>query len=185
MTSEDTPLKSPTVTHDTFVIEQIYEASVTKVFRAWADPVRKAVGSPARPTALGHGYQLDFWVGGLEVLRSGPAGGPLYTYTAEFRDIIDEQRIVAATDMLADGPRISVTLVTLEFHRLGSATRLVLTEQGAYLDGKEDFRPKEKRGRVPFSIRWARHSQAARNNQVPSERGELDATGGIVHIHQS
>lgn len=137
MTSEDTPLKSPTVTHDTFVIEQIYEASVTKVFRAWADPVRKARWFAGSADALGHGYQLDFWVGGLEVLRSGPAGGPLYTYTAEFRDIIDEQRIVAATDMLADETRISVTLVTLEFHRLGSATRLVLTEQGAYLDGKE------------------------------------------------
>jgi hypothetical protein len=42
-------------------------------------------------------------VGGREILRSGGAGGLLYTYTAEFRDIIEEQRIVSATDMLAAG----------------------------------------------------------------------------------
>jgi uncharacterized protein YndB with AHSA1/START domain len=130
-------MKPPTVTHHTFVIERIYESSVNKVFRAWADPVRKARWFAGSADALGHAYQLDFSVGGREVLRSGPAGGPLYTYTAEFRDIINEQRIVAATDMLADETRISVTLVTLEFQGSGDATRLVLTEQGAYLDGKE------------------------------------------------
>lgn len=130
-------MKPPTVTHATFVIERIYESSVTKVFRAWADPVRKARWFAGSADMLGRGYQLDFRVGGREVLRSGPAGGPLYTYNAEFRDIIDEQRIVAATDMLADEARISVTLLTLEFHPSGNTTKLLLTEQGAYLDGKE------------------------------------------------
>jgi uncharacterized protein YndB with AHSA1/START domain len=133
-----------TVAHDTFVIERIYESSVTKVFRAWADPALKARWFAGSADALRDGYQLDFRVGGREVLRSGPAGGPLYTYTAEFRDIVDEQRIVAATDMLADETRISVTQVTVEFHRSGNATRLVLTEQGAYLDGEETPTQREK-----------------------------------------
>ncbi len=126
-----------TVTHDTFVIERTYDAPVATVFRAWADPKRKARWFAGSADALAAGYELDFRVGGREVNRGGPPGGPVYTYDAEFRDIVAEQRIVWTTEMLADGTRISVTVATVEFHRSGESTRLVLTEQGAYLDGHE------------------------------------------------
>jgi uncharacterized protein YndB with AHSA1/START domain len=126
-----------TVTHDTFVIERGYDAPVAAVFRAWADPKRKARWFAGSLDALGNGYELDFRVGGREVNRGGPPDGPVYTYTAEFRDIVEGQRIVSTTEMVADGTRISVTIATVEFHEAGGTTRLVLTEQGAYLDGHE------------------------------------------------
>jgi uncharacterized protein YndB with AHSA1/START domain len=124
-----------TVTHDTFVIERSYDAPVAAVFRAFADPKRKARWYAGSVEALGNGYELDFRVGGREVNHGGPPGGPLYTYSAEFRDIVVGRRIVSTTEMLADRTRISVTVATVEFHEVGETTRLVLTEQGAYLDG--------------------------------------------------
>lgn len=39
--------------------------------------------------------------------------------------------------MLVDDSRISVTVATIEFHGSNSATQLVLTEQGVFLDGHE------------------------------------------------
>lgn len=126
-----------TVTHDTFVIERTYDSSVAKVFRAWADPARKARWFAGTVDALGSGYELDFRVGGLEVNRSGPPGGPVYTYTAEFRDIVTDKRIVSTTEMLVDRTRISVTIATAEFCGSGNTTQLIFTEQGAFLDGHE------------------------------------------------
>ena len=83
-----------TVTHDTFVIVRTYDSPVAKVFQAWADPKRKARWFAGSADALGNGYELDFQVGGREVNRGGPPDGPVYTYSAEFRDIVIDQRIV-------------------------------------------------------------------------------------------
>jgi uncharacterized protein YndB with AHSA1/START domain len=133
-----------TVTHDTFVIVRTYAAPVANVYRAWADPRRKARWYAGSVDALGNGYELDFSVGGFEVNRGGPPGGPVYTYTAQFRDIVVEERIVSTTEMFADSTRISVTLATVEFHESAGATELVLTEQGAYLDGHETAAQREE-----------------------------------------
>jgi len=43
------------VTHDTFVIRRTYDSPVANVFRAWADPNRKLVGSRAPPPLLAMG----------------------------------------------------------------------------------------------------------------------------------
>lgn len=136
-------MAAPTVTHDTFVIERTYGSPVAKVFRAWADPERKARWFAGSADALGDSYTLDFRVGGHEVNRGGPPDGLVYTYTAEFRDIVPDTRIVATTEMLAGETRISVTLATVEFHESDAGTRLVLTEQGAYLDGHETAADRE------------------------------------------
>src|SRR5271170_7138569 len=104
-----------TVAHETFVIERIYDVPVTQVFRAWADPLLKARWFAGSAEALGAGYELDFRVGGHEVNRGGPPGGPVYTYSAEFRDIIAEQRIVYTYEMYADETRISVSVATVLF----------------------------------------------------------------------
>jgi uncharacterized protein YndB with AHSA1/START domain len=76
-----------TVSHDTFVIERTYEVPVAQLFRAWADPELKARWFAGSADALGAGYELDFRVGGREVNRAGPPGGPVYRYESEFRDI--------------------------------------------------------------------------------------------------
>jgi uncharacterized protein YndB with AHSA1/START domain len=133
-----------TVAHDTFVIERTYNVPVTQVFQAWADPILKARWFAGSADALDAGYELDFRVGGREVNRGGPPGGPVYTYESQFRDIIPEQRIVYTYEMFADEKRISVSVATVQFHSQGAMARLVLTEQGVYLDGYDTVAQREE-----------------------------------------
>ena len=133
-----------TVAHDTFVIERIYNVPVAQTFRAWADPVLKARWFAGSAAALGAGYELDFRVGGREVNRGGPPGGPVYTFESEFRDIIPEQRIVYTNEMYADETRISVSVATVQFRGQGATTQLVLTEQGVFLDGHDTVAQREE-----------------------------------------
>jgi uncharacterized protein YndB with AHSA1/START domain len=132
------------VAHDTFVIERIYSVPVAQTFRAWADPVLKARWFAGSAEALGAGYELDFRVGGREVNRGGPPGGPVYTFESEFRDIVPEQRIVYTNEMYADETRISVSLATVQFHGHEATTQLVLTEQGVFLDGHDTVAQREE-----------------------------------------
>jgi uncharacterized protein YndB with AHSA1/START domain len=133
-----------TVAHDTFVVERTYDAPVAQVFRAWADPILKARWFAGSADALGAGYELDFRVGGREVNRGGPPGGPAYTYESQFRDIVPERRIVYTYEMWADEARISVSVATAQFHSQDSTTRLVLTEQGVFLDGHDTVAQREE-----------------------------------------
>jgi len=133
-----------TVAHETFVIERTYNVPVAQIFRAWADPVLKARWFAGSAEALGAGYELDFRVGGREVNRGGPPGGPIYTYESQFNDIIPEQRIVYTYEMYADETRISVSVATVQFRRQEATTQLVLTEQGVFLDGHDTAAQREE-----------------------------------------
>jgi uncharacterized protein YndB with AHSA1/START domain len=133
-----------TVAHDTFVIERIYPVPVTQVFGAWAEPVLKARWFAGSADALGAGYDLDFRVGGREVNRAGPPGGPVYKYQSEFHDIIPEQRIIYTYEMYADETRISVSVATVQFRSRDATTQLVLTEQGVFLDGHDTAAQREE-----------------------------------------
>jgi uncharacterized protein YndB with AHSA1/START domain len=135
---------TPSTTHDTFVIVRTYDAPVATVFRAWADPRRKARWFAGAADALGDSYELDFRVGGREVNRGGPPGGPVYAYLSQFRDIVDDQRIVYTYEMTADDARISVSVATVEFSESGGTTQLVLTEQGVFLDGHDTAAQREE-----------------------------------------
>jgi uncharacterized protein YndB with AHSA1/START domain len=122
------------VEHATFVVERTYEVSPERAFAAWADPEAKArwfVGSDAH-------LELDFRVGGRERHRGTAPDGSAYSYEALFQDIVPGQRIVYTYDMPLHEPRISVSLARVEFTPEGDGdTRLVFTEQGAFLDGHE------------------------------------------------
>jgi len=133
-----------TVAHDTFVIERTYNVPVAQVFRAWADPMLKARWFAGSADALEAGYELDFRVGGREVNRGGPPGGPVYTYESQFRDIVPEQRIVYTYEMFADENRISVSVATVQFRSRVVTTQLVLTEQGVFLDGHDTVVQREE-----------------------------------------
>jgi uncharacterized protein YndB with AHSA1/START domain len=133
-----------TTTHDTFVIARTYDAPVADVFGAWADPERKARWFAGTVDALGNGYELDFQVGGRESNSGGPPGGPVYTYAAQIRDIVVDQRIVYTYEMFADDSRMSVSVATVEFHESGGSTQLVLTEQGVFLDGHDTSAQREE-----------------------------------------
>ena len=61
--------------------------------------------------------------------------GRAFKYDAIYQDIVDDRRIVASYDVRIDGQRVSVSLMTIELAHIPDGTRLVLTEQGAFLDG--------------------------------------------------
>lgn len=126
-----------TVTHAIFTIERTYDASAARVFTAWADPAIKRRWF-AGPDEVGAGeHELDFRVGGREINRGGPPGGPVYTFEGRYQDIVPERRIVYTYDMYLDETRISVSLATVEFEPGDTGTRLIFTEQGAFLDGAD------------------------------------------------
>jgi uncharacterized protein YndB with AHSA1/START domain len=137
-------MTTSTVSLDTFVIERTYDVPVTTVFGAWADPRRKARWFAGSADALGAGYELDFRVGGRETSLGGPPGGPIYRYESEFRDIVPEQRIIYTYEMYADETRLSVSVATVQFLAEGDrSTRLVLSEQGVFLDGHDTSAQRE------------------------------------------
>lgn len=121
------------IEHGALVVERVYDAAPGRVFAAWSDPRAKArwySGSAGD-------YELDFRVGGWERHSGMLPDGREYAYQALFWDIVPGLRIVYTYDMLLDGVRISVSVATAEFKPERDGTRLVFTEQGAFLDGHE------------------------------------------------
>jgi uncharacterized protein YndB with AHSA1/START domain len=123
------------VTHATFVIERTYDASPARVFAAWATPEAKGRWFVGPDEWQSSDHRLDFRIGGREHVSGGPKGGPVHGFDAVYQDIVPDQRIIYAYDMHMDDTRISVSLATVELKPEGKETRLVFTEQGAFLDG--------------------------------------------------
>jgi uncharacterized protein YndB with AHSA1/START domain len=122
--------------HATFVIDRTYDAPVERVFQAWAEPKAKAswfAGPPDKWTEKLR--ESDFRIGGRERLRGAFADGHTSTFDAHYQDIVPSERIIYSYDMHIDEKRISVSLATIEFKAAGAGTRLVVTEQGVFLDG--------------------------------------------------
>jgi uncharacterized protein YndB with AHSA1/START domain len=123
--------------HATFIIERTFEAPPARVFAAWADPAAKN-----RWFVTGEGWDLaeyehEFRVGGREHGRFRRQGGPTYRNDTVYQDIVPDRRILFAYTMAREDTRISASLTTVELLPEGMRTRLVLTEQGAFLD-RED-----------------------------------------------
>jgi uncharacterized protein YndB with AHSA1/START domain len=132
---------SRSVEHGSFTVTRTYPVPPERVFAAWSSKEAKArwFGAPGAT-----GYELDFRVGGTELNRGGPPGGPVYTFAADYRDIVPGERIVYGSVMHADDALISVSVTTVEFAPAPSGTRLTFTEQGVFLDGADTPAIREK-----------------------------------------
>jgi uncharacterized protein YndB with AHSA1/START domain len=130
--------------HGSFTIERRYDATPAQVFKAWADPAAKARWFRGPAEWKETRRELDFRPGGRERLTGVWPGGRTSDFDARYHDIVPDRRIVYVYDMHVDTKRISVSLATIEFEPAGAGTRLILTEQAAFLDGFEDGGGRER-----------------------------------------
>jgi uncharacterized protein YndB with AHSA1/START domain len=124
------------VKHGTFVVERTYNASPEKVYQAWADRIVKAKWF-SKPDIF------DFRVGGREYSSGGPPEGPVFTFDANYQELVPEQRIVYTYTLDSDGIRISVSVTTVELIVVEGGTKLIFTEQGAFFDGHDTLEIRE------------------------------------------
>ncbi len=130
------------VSHATFTIERDFPVSPDRVFAAFADPAKKRRWFAA---GAGHAvtepHQMDFQVGGREhsarIIQGGPIDGALLENHTVYLDIVPDTRIVVAYTMAVNGARISASLATFELQPTAEGTRLVFTDQGAYLENSD------------------------------------------------
>jgi len=121
--------------HRTLSVERTYSAPPARVFAAFADP-----GTKRRWFAEDAGFEvdefaLDFRVGGFERTRFRSVGGAPGRNDTLFLDIVAGERIVFAYALTAGEVCTSAALTTVELAADGGGTRLLLTEQVAFLDG--------------------------------------------------
>ena len=128
-----------TSSHGTFMIERDLPYPPARVFAAWADPKAKAAwftGPPDACTVVIREH--DFKVGGRERVKGQWNTGMTSDFHCVYQDIVPDRRIVYSYNMYVNDQKISVSLATIEFEPAGKGTKLILTEQGAYLDGGID-----------------------------------------------
>lgn len=128
-----------TVHHAEFTLERRYRATPAQTFSAFADPALRKQWF-ANPGDWPDGaWELDFRVGGRETNGgTSTRTGRHHQYDARFHQIVDDERIVYAYDLLIDHELISVSLATVELLPDGTGTRLRLTEQGAFFRHPDD-----------------------------------------------
>lgn len=127
-------------THGSFTIDRTYRAPPDRVFAAWADIETKArwfIGPDGKWKLRRR--ELDFRVGGEEVLEGEFQGGGTTTlFVARYHVIEPGHRLVYAYDMHHGTAHLSVSLATVELLKAaGGGTKMVFTEQAAFLDGKD------------------------------------------------
>jgi uncharacterized protein YndB with AHSA1/START domain len=126
-----------------FSIERVYAAPRARVFKALTDPVAKA-----KWFAGGDGYtlltrEMDARPGGREHVQGRWDSGVVSTFDATYHDVVQDERLIYSYEMRLDERMISVSLATIKLTAVDAGTRLVQTEQGAFLDGYDDAGSRE------------------------------------------
>jgi uncharacterized protein YndB with AHSA1/START domain len=122
------------ITHAEFAIERRFGSTPRQTFSAFADPELKPRWFAVPGDWTDAEWELDFRVSGGEINRGRSPDGTYNEFVSRFHDIVDNERIVFAYDLLHDHRLISVSLTTVELFPDGDGTRLVFTEQGAFFD---------------------------------------------------
>jgi uncharacterized protein YndB with AHSA1/START domain len=133
------------VVHGAFHLERTYDVSAEAVYRALSDEAAKSRWFVGPPGWRQIERRMDFRVGGRERVKGGFDGGVTTTFDALYHDIIPGERIVYTYEMRLDDRKISVSLATLQIKRAGERlTKLLVDEQGAFLDGYDDAGSRER-----------------------------------------
>ncbi len=131
------------VVHASFTIARNWAHPPAKVFDAFAREEAKAKWFAGPPGWEQHKKVFDFREGGHEHLSGRHPTGMVSVFDGFYHDIVppaggEAGRIIYSYVMHLDGRKISVSLATIEIRPDGQGTKLVLTEEGDFLDGYED-----------------------------------------------
>jgi uncharacterized protein YndB with AHSA1/START domain len=132
------------VAHATFHLTRTYPVSAARVWKALTDPAAKAkwfAGAAGEWELLER--TMDVQVGGRERLKGRWQGGVVSDFDAVYHDVIEGERLVYSYVMHVNDKKISVSLATMELRAEGPNTTLMVTEQGAFLDGYDDAGSRE------------------------------------------
>jgi uncharacterized protein YndB with AHSA1/START domain len=133
------------IKHSSFSIERRLDHDISLVYRAWADPAAKARWFNGPPDKwIEEVREMDVRVGGRDRLVGKFVDGSESRFEALYLDVVPERRLVYAYEMHWQGKKISASLASVEFVLAGKGTKLVLTEQHAFLDGYEDGGSRER-----------------------------------------
>ena len=133
------------VVHATFHLKRTYDAPVARVWKALTDETAKQKwfgGTPGQWVLLER--HMDVRVGGRERLKGRWEGGVVSTFDATYHDVIPNERLIYTYEMHLDDKKISVSLATLQLRAEAGKTTLMVTEQGAFLDGYDDAGSREQ-----------------------------------------
>lgn len=136
------------VVHATFRIERQYPASPARVFRALTDRDAKDRWFARSDGLTVLERSMDARPGGRERVSGRWAGGMVSTFDATYFDVVPDTRLVYAYEMHLDTRKISVSLATVDLRAHDGGTLLVMTEQGAFLDGYDDAGSRERGTRL-------------------------------------
>lgn len=126
------------IRHHDFSIERRFRQHPEQTFQAFADPDLRARWFRVPDSWTDTKWSLDFRVGGSELNAGRDQTGTHHLFRSRFHDIVENERITFAYDLLLDHRLTSVSLTTVELAPDGDGTHLVFTEHGVFLDDLED-----------------------------------------------
>lgn len=130
--------RSRSAVHGQFTLSRSLAFTPAQVYAAWSTPEGKARWFAGPNGWQQHERTMDFRLGGKERVVGRHATGTVSSFDATYLDIVENQRIVYTYTMHLDDRKISVSLATVEFKPEKGGTRMVITEQGVFIDGYED-----------------------------------------------
>ena len=148
------------VVHATFTLERTYDAPVAKVFEALSDVIAKSKWFAGDSQWQVVERNMDFRVGGREVLEGRWEGGAQTKFDAIYFDIAPNERILYAYDMYQNGRKLSVSLATMQLTPAGPgqapAARASPSPNRAHSSTATTMRARASTARRYCSTGWAR-----------------------------
>ncbi len=132
------------VAHGSFHLERRYDAPIERVWLALTDREAKEkwfVGPPGEWELVER--SMDVRDGGRELAKGRFKSGTVSTFEALYHDVVPHERLVYSYVMHLDEKKISVSLAIVQLKREGKGTKIMIAEQGAFLDGYDDAGARE------------------------------------------
>lgn len=130
-------MSAKAVDHSTITVERLLPARPKHAFRFWSEADLKRRWNDCHPDWFVLEDMFEFRIGGAETKRWRMPDGVELAFRARYIDIIPERRIIYAFDMSFGGSLMSASLATIELAPNVDGTRMLFTEQIAFLGDSE------------------------------------------------